>query len=160
MISTLRSKRNTWEVIGSVMGAIILSTLFLWALHIYDYISPTSWRFEYKEVLPVSNSYIKWSKLQFLSMVDRKKTIDMQWQDKAYCQDYDDVYFHKMPTQYWPEMGTEIMTPWYRESIRTYNIEIPEYMHTCKMCGNAIWVTPRGYKKTYSYCTNTFAVNQ
>lgn len=160
MISTLRSKRNTWEVIGSVMGAIILSTLFLWALHIYDYISPTSWRFEYKEVTPTNNYFEYWDRITFRSTVDRKRAINMQWQDLAYCKDYEDEYRHKLPTQYRPEQWTEYITKWFRSSVWEYSIWIPRQMYICKMCGNSIGTTSRGYKKIFTYCTNEFMVNQ
>ncbi len=160
MISTLRSKIDYKEILGAIMGAIILCSMWLWVLHIYEYSTPTSRWFEYKEVIPTSNDFEYWDRITFRSTVDRKRAINMQWQDLAYCKDYEDEYWHKLPTQYRPEQGTEYITKWLRSSIREYSIWIPRQMYVCKMCGNSIGTTSRWYKKIFNYCTSEFIVNQ
>lgn len=160
MINALRWKTNYKEVLGAIMGAIMLCIIWLGVLHIYEYSMPTSRRFEYKEVIPTKNIYKYGDRITLLSTVNRKRSINMQWQDLAYCKYYEDEYWHKLPTQYRPDQGMEYITPWYRSSIREYSIKIPDNMFTCKMCGNSIWTTRRWYKKVFNYCTSEFMVNQ
>lgn len=159
MIKALKTNFTYKNIFGSFVWAMILSVVFLLCIHLFQYLSPTSRWFDYKSVIPTKAAYQQWDKITFRSTVNRKRSINMQWQDLVYCKDYEDEYWHKMPTQYRPDQGMEYITPWYRSSIREYSIKIPDNMYMCKMCGNSIWTTSRWYTKVYNYCTDTFYVN-
>jgi hypothetical protein len=150
---------NLKAIAWSILGALIISYSMLWLLHIWEYMSPTIVWFNYQSVTPVQTVYKAWEKLKFLSKVRRYQSINMQRQDTAYCV-IDTWFNHKLSTQYRPEQGVELMTPWYKASIWTYDIAIPPQYNSCRMCGNSIGTTSLGYKKIYSYCTDYFLVNQ
>ncbi len=160
MVKTLQYHLSIHSLIGAIFGALILSYTRIAILNVYEFIMPTSYRFQYVSVTPTKESFQSWELLSFLSKVDRKNGIDMQRQDLAYCKESESSYQYKLPTQIRPNQSYEYMTPAYRESIRQYFIPIPIQHKLCKMCGNAIWRTSYGYEKIYSYCTQRFKVNQ
>lgn len=160
MVKTLQYHLSIGSIIGAIFGAITLSFTLILIINVFEFLTPTSYWFEYNSVTPTKESFQSWELLSFLSKVDRKNGIDMQRQDLAYCKESESSYQYKLPTQIRPNQSYEYMTPAYRESIRQYFIPIPIQHKLCKMCGNAIWRTSYGYEKIYSYCTQRFKVNQ
>lgn len=160
MIKTLQYHLSIGSIIGAIFGAITLSFTLILIINVFEFLTPTSYWFEYNSVTPTKDSFGSWELLSFLSKVERKHWVNMQRQDLAYCKESESSYQYKLPTQIRPNQSYEYMTPAYRESIRQYFIPIPIQHKLCKMCGNAIWRTSYGYEKIYSYCTQRFKVNQ
>lgn len=148
------------ELFGAIVGSFILSFVLLWIVHLWEYMLPTSFRYEYSSVTPTTDSFKKWELLSFLSVTSRHRSINMERQDTAYCQTAKSWAHFKHTTQRRPVTGTELMTKGERRWIWKYFIKIDEDMVSCMMCWNAIGYTEHNYPKVYSYCTEEFKVNQ
>ena len=145
-------------VFRALVVLIGMSLVSLVLVHAFEYVAPTSSFFEYKSVIPVKGEFKVWGPLEFVSDVVRHRGINMQWQDALYCTD--GLYREKYPTQIIPPTGTEYMKPWTYTSLWKYLIPIDKNERECVMCGTAIGVTAHGYKKIYTYCTDSFGVNR
>lgn len=150
-------------MVAKAFFSMMVLTIFMWIFNlafanIYQSVSPASSWFEYYSVQSIYSWYEKWQEIEVMTVAKRHKAIEMQRQDTLYC-DRENLTI-KYHTQYRPPEWTEYKIAWDIRGIWKYYPLVPEEENLCRICWVAIGTTQLGYKKTTSYCTDYFSVNQ
>ena len=157
-----------WFSFGSLFSAIIVMFVLsgiTWvgtvvAKHSYENFTPVRFWYQYESVVPAEESFASGEELLFVTTVNKRHAIYMQWQDTPYCDDWEHTTW-KQPTQYRPSsVAYEYTAIWSVRTTRAYSLPIDPRATDCRMCWVVTWRTPLGYKKIWTYCTDWFKVNQ
>ena len=146
-----------WFLKLMIYWFFFLSAIPLLFSNLYQFLAPTSSFFVYEQwqgVALVDWNYVWWT-LTLESRSYFKQDIYMKWYDTLYCNNI------KYPTQLWEDY----MIAW--DEIDSSKWKYFSYIFTeadiwkeCKMKGNIVWETSKGYKKTLPYETDSFIIRE